>query len=277
MSRLEDVFSRAAVRGELALVAYLTAGDPTPEETVGLVAAAVDAGADVIELGVPFSDPMGDGPALQASNVTAIAAGMTVGRALEAVAEVRRAGIAVPIALRGFCNPFLHYGVTRLLDDAVAAGVDAFVVPDLPANEADEWLEGAAARGLDLVFSTGPDSRPERLAHSAARASGFLHCLAPDAMIGTLEDPDPRLLGYLSDARKATDLPLAVGFEGSSPERLRALRGHADGVIVGTAIVSRIGEEQDADARRTAVHTLVSELKTACRAQGSALAGYGRS
>jgi tryptophan synthase alpha chain len=262
MSRLEDVFTRTAVSGELALVAYLTAGDPTPEETVGLVAAAVDAGADVIELGVPFSDPMGDGPALQASNVAAIAAGMTVGRALEAVAEVRRAGIAVPIALRGFCNPFLHYGVQRLLDDAVAAGVDAFVVPDLPANEADEWLEGAAARGLDLVFFTGPDSRPERLAYSAARASGFLHCLAPEAVTGVL---DPRLLGYLADARAATDLPLAVGFEGSSPERLRALRGHADGVVVGSAIVSRIGEEQDPDARRTAVHTLVSELKTACR------------
>jgi len=265
MSRLEDVFARTAATGELALVAYLTAGYPTPAETVGLVAAAVDAGADVIELGVPFSDPMGDGPALQASNTAAIAAGMTVGRALEAVAEVRRAGIAVPIALRGFCNPFLHYGVERLLDDAVAAGVDAFVVPDLPANEADEWVEAAAARGLDLVFFTGPDSRPERRAYSAARASGFLHCLAPAAVTGTREDLDPRLLGYLSDARKATDLPLAVDVEGSSPERLRALRGHADGVVVGSAIVSRIGEEQDSDARRSAVHTLVSELKTACR------------
>jgi tryptophan synthase alpha subunit len=265
MSRLEDVFARAAASGELALVAYLTAGYPTPAETVGLVAAAVDAGADVIELGVPFSDPMGDGPALQASNVAALAAGMTVGGALEAVAEVRRAGIAVPIALRGFCNPFLHYGLERLLDDAAAAGVDAFVVPDLPASEADEWLEAAAARQLDLVFFTGPDSCPERLACSAARASGFLHCLAPEAATGSRKDLDPRLLGYLSDAREATDLPLAVGFEASSPERLRALRGHADGVIVGSAIVRRIGEEQDPDARRTAVHTLVSELKTACR------------
>lgn len=265
MSRLDDVFARTAASGELALVAYLTAGDPAPEETVGLVAAAVDAGADVIELGVPFSDPMGDGPVLQTSNEAAVAAGMTVGRALETVAEARTAGIAVPIALRGFCNPFLRYGLERLFDEAVAAGVDAFVVADLPAQDADEWLEAAAARGLDLVFFTGPDSRPERLAYSAARAGGFLHCLAPEAVTGVREDLDPRLLGYLSSARDATDVPLAVGLEVSSPERLRALRGHADGVVVGSAIVRRIGEEQDPDARRAAVRTLVSELKTACR------------
>jgi tryptophan synthase alpha chain len=265
MSRLDDVFARTAADGELALVAYLTAGYPALEETVGLVAAAVDAGADVIELGVPFSDPMGDGAVIQASSDAALAAGMTVARALETVAEIRRAGIAVPIALMGYCNPFLRYGVERLFQDAAAAGVDAFVVPDLPPHEADDWLEAAAARALDLVFFAAPGSRPERLAYSGARAGGFLYCLATAGVTGERKDLDPGLLGYLARVREATDVPLAVGFGISSAAHVRALRGHADGVIVGSAIVRRIGEGRDPAERRTAVRTLVSELKTACR------------
>ena len=156
MSRLDDVFTRAAADDRLALIAYLTAGYPSPEETAGLVAAAVDAGADIIELGVPFSDPIGDGRVIQASSQAALTAGMTVGRVLATVAEIRQRGIDVPIALMGYCNPFLQYGVERLFDDAVTTGVDGFIVPDLPPHEADEWLEAAEARALDIVFFAAP-------------------------------------------------------------------------------------------------------------------------
>jgi tryptophan synthase alpha chain len=265
MSRLDDVFARTAKDGELALVAYLTAGYPTPEETVGLVTAAIAAGADVIELGVPFSDPLGDGPVIQSSSEVALAAGMTVGRTLAIVAELRGAGIDAPIALMGYCNPFLRYGVERLLDDAVAAGVDGFVVPDLPPHEADDWLEAAAARDLDFVFFAAPGSRPARVAYSAARCGGFMYCLATEGVTGAREGLDPRLLGYLARVRDITDVPLAVGFGISRPEHVSALRGHADGVIVGSAIVRRIGEGHDAAERRTGVHALVSDLKAACR------------
>jgi tryptophan synthase alpha chain len=264
MSRVDAVFADAAAEGRLALIAYLTAGYPTPEETAGLVAAAVDAGADVIELGVPFSDPIGDGPVIQGSSETALAAGMTVGRTLALVAEIRAAGIDVPIALMGYCNPFLRYGLERLLDDAVAAGVDAFVVPDLPAHEAEDWLEGAAERGLDVVFFAAPRSRRERVAYSAARAGGFLYCLAAEGVTGARDELDPRLLDYLARVREVADLPLAVGFGISRPEHVRALRGHADGVIVGSAIIRRIGDAQGPSAGRLAVHGLISELRAAC-------------
>jgi tryptophan synthase alpha chain len=265
MSRLDDVFVRSAAKAELALIAYLTAGYPTPDETLGLVSAAVAAGADIVELGVPFSDPMGDGPVIQGSSEVALSAGMTVGRALESVAELRRAGIDVPIVLMGYCNPFLRYGVQRLFADACVAGVDGFVIPDLPPQEADEWLDAAGDHELDIVFFAAPGTPPERLSYSAARSGGFLYCLAAEGVTGTRSDLDPRLFGYLARVRAGTDMPLAVGFGISRPEHVRALHGHADGVIVGSAIVRRITEGCDRGARIAAVGAIVSELKSACR------------
>jgi tryptophan synthase alpha chain len=265
MSRLDDAFADASHRDELALVAYLTAGYPTPDETVGLMATAVDRGADVIELGVPFSDPMGDGPTIQASSQAALAAGMTLHRAIETVAEARESGVTVPIVLMGYCNPFLQRGLVRLFRDAHSAGIDGFVVPDLPAHEAGEWLEGANRYGLDMVFFAAPGSRPERLALNVSRSRGFLYCLATDGATGARDELDPRLDDYLLRLRAATTLPLAVGFGISQPRHIAALKGKADGAIVGSAIVHRLAAAGTPAQRRCALAGLVTELKAACR------------
>ena len=265
MTRIDEAFTCERRKGALVLVAYLTAGHPCADETAHLVAAAVDGGADVIELGVPFSDPIGDGPVIQASSQAALAAGMTVGRALGVVAGIRHAGITTPIALMGYCNPFLQYGINGLVRDAAAAGVDAFVVPDLPPHEADAWLEPCRAAGLDMVFFAAPDSRPERLAYTAGRGSGFLYCLSRDGVTGAQKTLDPRLLDHLGRLRQLTTLPLAVGFGISQAHHVRALRQHADAVIVGSAIVQRVAQAESRPERCSAVRDLVAELKAACR------------
>lgn len=265
MSRIDNVFATAASAGELVLVAYLTAGYPSQEETVDLVTAAVEAGADVIELGVPFSDPIGDGAVIQASTQAALAAGMTLARTVDVVAHLRHLGITTPVALMGYCNPFLRYGLNRLFDAAGAVGVDAFVVPDLPAHEAGEWLQASSGRNIDTVFFASPGSRRERLKYTANRGSGFLYCLAADGVTGARDDLDPRLFDYLAQLRDVTALPLAVGFGISRREHVKALRGYADGVIVGSAIVQRIARAKDPEQRVSAVSELVAELKGACR------------
>ncbi|HEU4425653.1 MAG TPA: tryptophan synthase subunit alpha [Pilimelia sp.] len=265
MSRIADGFAAASATGETALVAYLTAGYPHPDETVGLVRAAVTAGADLIELGVPFSDPMGDGPVIQESSRVALTAGTTLDTVLRLVAEIRREGVVVPVALMGYYNPFLRYGLKRLVEDATAAGVDGLVVPDLPAHQADELLDLAGRDGLDTVFFAAPGSRPERVAYTASRASGFLYCLATDGVTGMRDDLDPRLLEFLARVRAATALPLAVGFGISTPAHVRALRGHADGVIVGSALVRTMADASGPQARRAAVAKVVADLKAATR------------
>jgi tryptophan synthase alpha subunit len=284
MSRLDEVFAGTSARGELALVAYLTAGFPHPAETVGLIATAADAGADIVELGVPFSDPMGDGPTIQASSQQALAAGMSLARTLDLVEMARGAGVTVPIALMGYCNPFLRYGLKKLFEDAAGLGIDALVVPDLPAHEADEWLElsrpdratdglrtpgnpaPASGRSVDMVFFVAPGSRPERVAYTASRGSGFLYCLAANGVTGARENLDTGIADYLSRVRAATTLPLAVGFGIAQARHVHALRGTAaDAAIVGSALVQRLAAAGSAAARRAALSSLVSELKDACR------------
>ncbi|MGH9111975.1 MAG: tryptophan synthase subunit alpha [Acidimicrobiales bacterium] len=192
MSRIADVFANLAERQETALVAYLTAGYPSLDETMGLLAAAVEGGADIVELGVPFSDPMGDGPVIQQTTDAALRAGTTTAQVVELVAAARDEGIEVPIALMGYLNPFLHYGPKRLCVDAVAAGVDGLIVPDLPAHQADEWLPPARASGLDAIFFGAPGSRTDRLRYITERTTGFLYCLATDGVTGARDDLDPR-------------------------------------------------------------------------------------
>ncbi|MGH8897248.1 MAG: tryptophan synthase subunit alpha [Egibacteraceae bacterium] len=265
MSRIDEAFAAAAACGETALVAYLTGGYPTPDETVGLIRAAADAGADVIEAGVPFSDPMGDGPIIQESSRAALRAGTTTAAVLRLIAEAREAGVTVPVALMGYYNPFLRYGLERLVEDAHAAGVDGLVVPDLPAHQADDLIGYAAGVDLSMVFFAAPGSRTERVRYTAARASGFLYCLATDGVTGVRDHLDPRLLDFLARVRGVTALPLAVGFGISTPDHVRALHGSADGVIVGSALLRSIVAAPDAAGRVAATAALVTELKAATR------------
>jgi tryptophan synthase alpha chain len=265
MSRLADAFASAAARGETALVAYLTAGYPDPAETVGLMRAITEAGADVIELGVPFSDPMGDGPVIQQASEVALRAGTTTAMVLRLAADARKAGIEVPIALMGYCNPFFRYGLKQLTEDAQAAGVDGLVIPDLPAHQADELIDHAAHAGIATVFFAARASRPERIGYAASRSTGFLYCLATDGVTGARAALDPRLTSFLALVRAQTTVPLAVGFGISTPSHVRALRGHADGVIVGSALLSRLNDAPDAACRRAAAGSMLAELKAATR------------
>lgn len=266
MSKIAEAFDAARGRGELAIVPYLTSGYPNAEETVDLVRAAVDGGADVVEFGVPFSDPMGDGRVIQEASQVALAGGMTLAGTLKKVAAARAAGVTTPIALMGYLNPFLRYGLKKLFADAAEAGVDGLIVPDLPPDApgfTEQWIEQATASGIDLVFFAAPGSSPERLAAAGSTTGGFLYCLATDGVTGAREDLDDRLPAYLARVRATTDAPVAVGFGISQPRHVAALRELADGVIVGSALLREVAAAGNAAERRAAVTRLVGDLKAA--------------
>ncbi|MET9361915.1 tryptophan synthase subunit alpha [Streptomyces sp. NPDC006632] len=267
MERLEKTFARASERGETVLVAYLTAGYPALAETGPLIEAVCSAGADIIELGVPFSDPLGDGPLIQETTHAALERGVTAAAVLEIVAGARENGVDVPIMLMGYCNPFLRYGLEQLYADAAAAGADGFIVPDLPAHEADDWLAAARTHDLGQVFFSAPGSSPERLRATAERSRGFLYALAANGVTGIREELDPGIDAYLSRVGEATGstLPVCVGFGISRPRHITALRGRAAGVIVGSALLRAIGDEQTPAGRILAASKLIGELKAACR------------
>lgn len=265
MSRITDAFATTRDKGELALVAYLCAGYPDPAETVGLVTAAVEAGADVIELGVPFSDPLGDGPVIQECGRVALAAGTTLPKVLDLVAEIRESGVDAPIALMGYVNPFLRYGYKRLADSSERVGVDGWIIPDVPAHQADDLLAAARPKGIDTVFFGALGSAPERLAFTGEHTRGFLYVFATDGVTGVRSELDPRLISFLDRLGGLTDAPRAVGFGISKPEHVAALRGHAEGVIVGSALARAIAAADTAAGRVQAVRDTVSALKAATR------------
>ena len=178
MSRIGGCFADLAQTGRRALIMYLTAGFPRRESTTELVPALIEAGADMIELGVPFSDPLADGPTVQRATQIALANGVSVRYCLHTVRQLRHSGVAVPLLLMGHYNPLLQYGLARFCADAAAAGVDGLIIPDLPPEESAELYAACRAHGLDLIFLLAPTSTEERIAHVAAQASGFVYCVS---------------------------------------------------------------------------------------------------
>jgi tryptophan synthase alpha chain len=257
VAAIEGAFGRAAQEGRAALVAYLTAGYPTPEATPGLVAALQAGGADLIELGVPFSDPVADGPAIQRASQRALEAGMTPEGCMALAAALRADGIAAPLVLMGYYNPILSYGVGAYAARCAEAGVDGLIVPDLPPEEAGPLREACMARGLALVYLVAPTSSPERLAHIAAETSGFLYVVSRLGTTGEGHDPGEALARQLEAARRVARTPVAVGFGIARAETARALGQLADGVIVGSAIVERAPQGPEA------VRAFVGELRAA--------------
>ncbi|WP_265445368.1 tryptophan synthase subunit alpha [Flexivirga meconopsidis] len=266
MERLAKTFAATAERSETALVAYLTCGYPAGAEMAGLITSVADAGADIVELGVPFSDPMGDGPVIQHTAAHALAAGMTLPGVIETVREVRENGVDTPIVLMGYSNPFLRYGLTTLYADVAAAGADGLVVPDLPAYEAGDWIKCATESDLAQVFFAAPTSRPERLERTVAASSGFLYALATNGVTGSRAELNPAIGQYLDGvAAIAGTLPVCVGFGISRPEHVRSLHGRAAGVIVGSALMQRLDDARTASAREDMASGFIRELKGACR------------
>ena len=246
-SRVAGAFSRARAEGRTAVMPFVTAGYPTLERSEEWVLALVRGGADLIEIGVPFSDPLADGATVQRTSQVALRHGVTLADAVAMVRRLREQhGVSVPILLMGYFNPMLQYGLEELARDSAAAGVDGYIVPDLPAEESDELLDACRQHGLDLVFLLAPTSTDERIAAVAERASGFVYCVSLTGVTGQ-RAALPDLRDYLARVRARTDLPLAIGFGVSTPEHVRQVGEVADGAVVASALINFLDTVPDAD------------------------------
>lgn len=263
-TRVTRRFAELAARGEKGLVVYLTCGDPSLAETADLVLEAAEAGADVIELGVPWSDPSADGPVIQRAMERALAGGATLRRALDVVAAVRLRAPSLPVVLFGYYNPILALGPERAARLASEAGVDGMLVVDLALEEAEE-LDGPLRRAsIDRISLLAPTTSPARAALHAARGSGFAYYVSLTGVTGA-GHLDVAEVGRRVAALRPSlgGLPLAVGFGVRDPASARALAPHADAIVVGSALVKAIEAEHDPGSRRRAVRATVSALKNA--------------
>lgn len=261
MSRLEDRFARRRATGQAALIPYIMAGDPSLEATERLVPALEAAGADIIELGVPFSDPLADGPVIQQAGQRALAQKTSLRSVLELVARLRRK-TAVPLVLMTYYNLIHRYGEAAFARDAAQAGVDGIILPDLPPEEAGTLAPAAREAGLDLIRFVAPTSPPARIKTVCRGASGFVYYVSLTGITGAglkdLEEVRPRVAAI----RRFTKLPVAVGFGVSTPEQAAAIARIADGVIVGTALV-RVIAQNPGEKLIPAATAFVSSLRRA--------------
>ena len=240
-TRIEQLFSRLKTQRRAALIAYVTAGDPTPERTPHIVAALERGGADLIELGVPFSDPIADGPVIQAGAERALKAGTTLPKVLE-MARVIRKTSEIPLLLFTYLNPAMRYGFEKLGRDAKAAGIDGCLLTDLSVEEAAPYVASMREAGLDTVFLAAPTSTPERLKLVAQYSTGFVYLVSRTGVTGERAALSGSLEPLVRSTRAATKLPLAAGFGISTPEQAGAVAKIADGVVVGSAIVLLIAD-----------------------------------
>jgi tryptophan synthase alpha chain len=269
-TRIDHRFAALKKEGRAALVTFLTAGDPDPTTSLAILNALPAAGADVIELGMPFTDPMADGPAIQASSLRALKAGQTLKKTLEMVRAFRRADDATPIVLMGYYNPIYIYGVDRFLADATSAGVDGLIVVDLPPEEDDELCLPALAAGLNFIRLATPTTDDRRLPAVLANTSGFVYYVSITGITGAAA-PDPSKVGSaVARIKRHTKLPVAVGFGVRTAEHAQAIAAGADGVVVGSALVDALKQTLDEDNKatartQTAVINLVAELARGVR------------
>jgi tryptophan synthase alpha chain len=271
VSRIGPAFAAARAAGEAALVPFFTAGDPDLATTRELVRAAVAEGAHAIELGIPFSDPMADGPVLQRSAGRALAAGTSLPHVLELVAALR-AEMSQPLVLFGYYNPFFRYGVERLAADAAAAGADGILCVDLPPEEAGELRAATRAAGLDLIALLAPTTPRDRVRTIARSASGFLYFVSVLGTTGARADLPAELPELVARVRRITDLPVGVGFGVSRADQAAWIAGFADAVIVGSAL-ARLIEEGGRTAAPPRVADLMGELRRAIGAVTAARVG----
>lgn len=272
-SRITRRFRELADAGEMGLVAYVTAGDPSLGATEGIVRAAAAAGADVIELGVPFSDPVADGPTIQRASERALRKGATLAGVLDLIGRVRSAS-DVPIVVFSYFNPILQMGLERFASVAAANGADGVLATDLTPEEAADYRAAMNAHSLDTIFLGAPTSTDERLEKIAASTSGFLYLISRAGVTGERDSLPEDLPALVRRARRFTKLPIAVGFGISLPTQVTVLGGIADAVVVGSALVAEIEKAQSGDAAAVAVAERVRILKRAAR-EGVSRRGEG--
>ena len=263
--RIPTRFAELAKKGELGIVAYITAGDPSLEASEKIVLAAAEAGADVIELGVPFSDPVADGPVIQRASDRALRSGTTLAGVVELVARLRRS-TQVPLVLFSYFNPILQMGLEKFAEAAAKAGADGVLVTDLTPEEAVEYRSILQAHNLDTIFLAAPTSTDARLMQISTATTGFLYLVSRTGVTGTRDALPSELPALVRRARKFTPLPIAVGFGISLPTHVTVLGGIADAAVVGSALMAAVEGARSAEAAAAAVADLVRALKIAARA-----------
>jgi tryptophan synthase alpha chain len=267
-TRIDRRFAELKAQGRAALVTFLTAGDPDPETSLAILRAIPAAGADVVELGMPFTDPMADGPAIQMSSQRALKAGQTMMKTLEIVRAFRQAHEATPLVLMGYYNPIYIYGVDRFLRDAKSAGVDGLIVVDLPPEEDAELCLPALKAGLNFIRLATPTTDDRRLPAVLANTSGFVYYVSITGITGSASADTKAVGEAVARIKRHTKLPVCVGFGIRTPDAARAIAENANGAVVGTALVDALKGSLDAEGRATAkTVTAVADL-VAALAQG---------
>ena len=250
-TRIDRKFAALAAQGRCGLVTFLMAGDPDPETSLAIVKALPGAGADVIEVGMPFTDPMADGPAIQAAGLRALRAGQTMVKTLDLVRRFRRADETTPIVLMGYYNPIYVYGVDRFLADAKGAGVDGLIVVDLPPEEDEELCLPALKAGLNFIRLATPTTDDKRLPAVLQNTSGFVYYVSITGITGAAAPDAGKVAAAVGRIKRHTALPVCVGFGVRTPEQARAIAQGADGVVVGSALVEAVRKSLDGEGKAT--------------------------
>ncbi|HZP75815.1 MAG TPA: tryptophan synthase subunit alpha [Pseudolabrys sp.] len=269
-TRIDKRFAELKAEGRAALVTFLMAGDPSYETSLAIIKALPKAGADIIEFGMPFSDPMADGPAIQAAGLRALKGGQRMTKTLAMVREFRKDDATTPIVLMGYYNPIYIYGVDKFLTDANAAGVDGLIVVDLPPEEDDELCLPALKAGLNFIRLAAPTTDDKRLPAVLANTSGFVYYVSVTGITGSAIPDTSKVIGAVARIKRHTKLPVAVGFGVKTAQDARAIAAGADGVVVGSALIEALRGSLDASGKGTpktvaAVTALVSSLAEGVR------------
>ncbi|WP_137130640.1 tryptophan synthase subunit alpha [Rhizobium sp. FY34] len=270
-ARMDKRFADLKAEGRPALITYFMGGDPDFETSLGIMKALPEAGADVIELGMPFSDPMADGPAIQMAGFRALAGGQTLAKTLDLAREFRKGDQATPIVLMGYYNPIYSFGVDRFLDEALKAGIDGLIVVDLPPEMDDELCLPAIAKDINFIRLATPTTDEKRLPTVLRNTSGFVYYVSMNGITGSALPDLSQIAGAVNRIKAHTDLPVCVGFGVKTADHAKAIGAAADGVVVGSAIVAQVAGSLDANDQATshtisAVSTLVRGLATGVRA-----------
>jgi tryptophan synthase alpha chain len=268
MARLADTFARLRQERRSGLVTYTTAGDPDLARSADILAALDRAGADILEVGVPFSDPLADGPVIQRATERALAAGGSLRASLTLIEQVRRR-VSTPIVVFSYANPLLRMGVDRFAERAAAAGVDGVLALDLPIEEAEEFRDTLCGRGIDTIFLLSPTTTDARIRRAAQLGSGFLYGISRLGVTGARDRVATGAEALVRRIRAQTSLPIALGFGISRPEHVAEVGAYADAAVVGSALVSLIAEASGSSSLIDRVEEYVRSLRGACNAPGA--------
>ncbi len=260
MNRIDKCFADLKSRNQKALICFLTCGDPDFQTTEKLVAKIVESGADIVELGVPFSDPLADGPTIQASSFRALQAGATVRGVFETLRSIRQ-HCDTPIVLMSYYNPVQKYGLERFAKDAAHAGADGVIMTDLPVEEAHDWKIAADSANIAAIFLLAPTSTKDRIASTAKIASGFIYCVSRTGVTGAQNELPIELKSLVDSIKNASDLPVVVGFGISNAEHVKQVNQYADGAVVGSALVSIIANASGTEDAVSRAGEFVKSLK----------------